>query len=93
MNKKKPVFSLSELHKPNSWILSLTNIPNSDLLCSGSFDGQLQFLKLDKEKRELDVVKNVQGVEGCVNALAFSNKRDCLVAAVGKEERLGRWHV
>lgn len=39
MNKKKPVYSLECLHKKDSWILSTTNVRNSDLIASGSYDG------------------------------------------------------
>ena len=39
MNKKKPLFSLEGLHTNNSWILSTTNVRNSDVFASASYDG------------------------------------------------------
>jgi WD40 repeat protein len=93
MNKKKPVFSLSELHKPDSWVLSCANIPNSDLICTGSYDGTMQMIKLNKEKRELEIVKTVDGLDGCLNDIKFSNKRNLIAVSHSKEEKMGRWHV
>jgi len=39
LSKKKPIFSLENVHKNNSWVLSTANIRNSDLVASGSYDG------------------------------------------------------
>lgn len=39
MNKKKPIYSLEGLHAEGSWILSSANIRNSDIFCTGSYDG------------------------------------------------------
>lgn len=79
---------------------------NSDLFCSGSYDGQILFYKLNKEKKNFSIVKTMDGLHGCLNNIKFSNLRttallqngsaiDSLMLAVShsKEERLGRWHV
>lgn len=39
MNKKKPIYSLEGLHAEGSWILSSANVRDSDLFCTGSYDG------------------------------------------------------
>lgn len=39
MNKKRPIFTMENLHKNDSWILSTASVRNSDLFCSGSYDG------------------------------------------------------
>jgi len=49
MNKKKPIYTLDKPHDADSWVLSTANVRNSDLLCSGSYDGQLVFYKFNKE--------------------------------------------
>lgn len=99
MNKKKPIFSLGDLHYNNSWILSTANVKNSDLFCSGSYDGHLNFYKLNKDEKKFDVIKKVGGLPGCLNNIKFSNptgvdqSRMMIAASHSKEERLGRWHV
>jgi len=53
MNKKKPVFSLSQCHKGNSWLLSTALVQSSDLIASGGFDGCVNFYKFNKEKKSI----------------------------------------
>ena len=48
MNKKKPIFTLSDCHKPGSWLLSTAAVRSSDLLASGSYDGCLNFYQFNK---------------------------------------------
>ena len=87
------------LHAKDSWILSTANVRNSDLFCSGSYDGQLLFYKLNKDKRNYEIARRVTGLPGCLNNIKFSNVRgqdfSNLMVAVShsKEERTGRWHV
>lgn len=99
MNKKRPIFTLDKPHAGDSWVLSTANIRNSDLLCSGSYDGDVVFYKFSKENRNLEIVRRESGLSGCLNNLKFSNVRgqrfDQVMLAVShsKEERLGRWHL
>ena len=51
MNKKKPVFSLEGVHKPDSWVLSTANVLNTDLFASGSYDDQIVLYQFLKESR------------------------------------------
>ena len=59
MNKKKPIFTLGDLHANNSWILSTANVKNSDLFCSGSYDGNLNLYKLNKDEKKFEVIKKI----------------------------------
>jgi WD40 repeat protein len=103
MNKKKPIYSLEGLHSGDSWILSSANVRDSDLFCTGSYDGQIVVYGFDKDKRKFGVQGRIKNVEGCINSLKWSHhkaaelvsNRNNLMLAVShsKEERLGRWHV
>jgi WD40 repeat protein len=99
MNKKRPIFTLENLHSPDSWILSTANVRNSDLFCSGSYDGQIIFYRLNKDKKNFEVARRLRGFNGCINNMKFSNIRGqdfsnlMLAVTHSKEERLGRWHV
>ena len=75
MNKKRPIFTMENLHKNDSWILSTASVRNSDLFCSGSYDGQLNFYKLNKEKKNFEVARRITGLNGCLNNIKFSNVR------------------
>ena len=56
-----------------------------------------------RDKRDFGVLGRFKGVEGCINAMKFSNTRSVdlmtkennlmLATSHSKEERLGRWHV
>ena len=99
MNKKRPFFTMENLHRNDSWILSTANVRNSDLFCSGSYDGQIIFYKLNKDKKNFEIARRLDGFAGCINQMKFSNVRgqdfSSLMLAVthSKEERMGRWHV
>ncbi len=72
---------------------------NSDLFCSGSYDGQLIFYKLNKDKKNFEIARKLQGFNGCINNMKFSRVRGqefsnlMLAVTHSKEERTGRWHV
>ncbi len=99
MNKKRPIFTLDNLHLNDSWLLSTAAVRNSDLFCSGSYDGFVNFYKLNKDRKNFEVVKKLGGLNGCLNNLKFSNVRSqdfgglMLAVSHSKEERTGRWHV
>lgn len=75
MNKKKPIFSLANCHAPNTWMLSSAVVKSSDLMVSGGFDGFVNFYKFDKEKKQISKELSLDGFNGCINALKFSNVR------------------
>lgn len=96
--KKKPLSVLSNAHghddtnnEPN-WITSVTCLPNSDLIVSGSCDGYLRFWKCGENFRNVFPLFSVPLV-GFINAIKFSKDEKFLVVAVGKEHRLGRWYT
>lgn len=103
MNKKKPIYSLEGLHKEGSWILSSANVRDSDLFCTGSYDGQVVVYGFNKDRKKFGVQGRIKGLEGCINNLKWSNHRAAdllgnknqlmLAATHSKEERLGRWHT
>lgn len=95
--KKKPLCTLSQAHgidatnnEPN-WISSISCIPNSDLIVSGSCDGSLRFWKCEENFRNIKPLFSVP-VSGFVNSMTFSKEENLLVIGVGQEHRLGRWY-
>lgn len=72
------------------WVTAVAALRCTDLIASGSWDGEVKLWSSGEECKKLKKVASIP-VEGFVNALAFSNSGDVLVAAVGKEHRLGRW--
>ncbi|CAI5741826.1 unnamed protein product [Hyaloperonospora brassicae] len=87
--RKKPVCVISNAHG-GKWIGSLAVMPRTDLVASGSSDGQIRLWQADVQGRTLVPVASVP-LEGFVNALCFDPKARFLVAGVGQEHRLGRW--
>ena len=75
MNKKKPIYSLESLHRDDSWILSTANVRHSDLLASGSYDGQVLVYGFRREKKDFGVLGRFKDLDGCINALQFSHAR------------------
>lgn len=73
MNKKKPIFSLGDCHKPGSWLLSTAAVKSSDLLASGSYDGCINFYQFQKETKRIIKTNSLSGFDGCINCLQFSN--------------------
>lgn len=73
-----------------SWITSVASIRRSDLVASGSHDGFVKFWKCEDDFRSIKPLFSVP-VDGFINGLEFSSKGNFIVAAVGKQQRLGRW--
>ena len=103
MNKKKPLYSLAGLHQNDSWVLSTAAIRNSNLFCSGSYDGQVVVYGFQMDKKRFGVLGRFKGLDGCINALRFSHMRSSemlnkslapmLAVTHSKEDKMGRWHV
>jgi ribosomal RNA-processing protein 9 len=100
--RKKPVGSIPHAHGEGNWISSLSSVPNSDLVVSGSSDGWIRFWRVgngvglgeaDGDWRSARGFQEVARAPatGFVNGLAFARDASTLVAAVGCEHRLGRW--
>ncbi|CAD6195861.1 unnamed protein product [Caenorhabditis auriculariae] len=94
--KKKPLFSRRAAHGQkngeNRWIVSLAALPYSDLLASGSNEGELKLWKVDESFRKLSLVYTY-AMDGFINGLSFSNDGKWLSLAVGQEHKDGRWWV
>ena len=104
------------------WITALATVPYSDVVLSGSWDGQVRVWRVSEDKKRLEAMgvvgkvkggdgdgdENMAGVEaqgssenktvrGIINDLSVFERGDrgkdglCVVAALGREHRLGRW--
>ncbi|CAH0513326.1 unnamed protein product [Peronospora belbahrii] len=87
--RKKPVCVVSNAHD-GKWVSSVAVMPRTDLVASGSSDGQIRLWQADLQGRNLVPVASIP-MEGFVNALCFDPKARFLLAGVGQEHRLGRW--
>ncbi|CAI5745609.1 unnamed protein product [Peronospora destructor] len=87
--RKKPVCVISNAHN-GKWISSVAVMPRTDLVASGSSDGQIRLWQADLQGRTLIPVSSIP-MEGFVNALCFDLRARFLLAGVGQEHRLGRW--
>ncbi|XP_027037908.1 U3 small nucleolar RNA-interacting protein 2-like [Pocillopora damicornis] len=101
VSKKKPLCTIPNAHsKPDgnsddsipdeSWITSIASLRSTDLLASGSCDSCIKLWECGDGFRSLKQLFSVSMV-GFVNALAFSNDGNNLIAGIGQEHRLGRW--
>lgn len=94
--KKKPLFSLPDAHGVNpennqaNFIISLASFQYTDVIASGSSDGQIRLWKSGVNFRSLTEIGSCP-VAGHVNSMQFASDGSFLVAAVGQEHRLGRW--
>lgn len=106
------------------WITALATIPYSDVILSGSWDGQIRAWRVSDDKKRIEAMSvlgsattlrtpaghgvHVNGhvrsseetqaiVRGVINDISVFERGDrgkdgaCVVVAVGKEHRLGRW--
>ena len=89
--KKKPASSV-DAHvaeqAERSWISAVAAVPFSDLVASGAGDGRVRLWSC-KDQKLLPLLE--VPVKGWVNGLALGGSGTLLAAAIGKEQRLGRW--
>ena len=98
---------MENLHDNDSWILSTANVRNSDLFASGSYDGNVNFYKLNRDKKNYSLLGKLDGLNGCINTMKFSHhsrasgsellkqqkmQRLMLAVSHSKDEKDGRWH-
>lgn len=92
--KKKPTCVVHQAHGSQDgaplWITAVAALRCTDLIASGSWNGEVKLWSSGEECKKLKEVASIP-VEGFVNALVFNSSGDILVAAVGQEHRLGRW--
>jgi ribosomal RNA-processing protein 9 len=89
VNKKKPIYNVRDAHSGN-WITSTASLAHTDLVASGSSDGALRLWRVDLDDQYLEEVAHL-GVPGFINDISFGSSGRILVAAIGREHRLGRW--
>lgn len=98
------------------WITALVTIPYSDVILSGSWDGEVRVWRLSEDKRRIEALGTVGGdndsladgvdvaadaatgsIRGVINDIDVFERGDrgkdglCVVAATGREHRLGSW--
>ncbi|XP_064399490.1 U3 small nucleolar RNA-interacting protein 2-like isoform X2 [Halichondria panicea] len=91
--KKKPMATRPHTaHKGHTehWVTAVAAYTNTDLVASGSNDGQVCVWKCGEGFRSLEPCFSIP-LNGFVNSLMFSHGGTFLVAAIGQEHRLGRW--
>ncbi|XP_037092706.1 LOW QUALITY PROTEIN: U3 small nucleolar RNA-interacting protein 2-like, partial [Pollicipes pollicipes] len=94
--KKKPLCSVPRAHglDPDSrqprWVSAVGALVNSDLVASGSWDGQVRLWRCAAGFGSLAPLMALPAA-GFVNALVFSASGDRLLVGCGQEHRLGRW--
>ena len=109
-NKKKPLCvveeahgrtttitaSGEEVHNPN-WITTVSCCFNTDLVATGSHNGQIKLWKLNSSSKSsgsggvnLEEVASV-AVDGFINGIEIAKSGRLMVAGVSQEHRFGRW--
>jgi ribosomal RNA-processing protein 9 len=104
--QKKYPFGKCKAHEDGalSWITAVAALKHTDLVASGGSDGEIKLWRATpKGKRKVDPSSENKShqhalqpiasinVPGFINGLAFGKSGRVLVAAIGKEHRLGRW--
>ncbi|PIC49384.1 hypothetical protein B9Z55_008011 [Caenorhabditis nigoni] len=95
--KKRPLTVRKQAHgqdeKGNGrWIVALAVLPYSDLLASGSNEGELKLWKIGENFRSITPFFSYS-IPGFINSIAFSSNGKSLVVGAGKEHKDGRWWV
>ncbi|CDS03249.1 hypothetical protein LRAMOSA00651 [Lichtheimia ramosa] len=107
INKKKPVFSVTEAHGINTtpsetegdintpyWITAIASLRYSDLFVSGSWDGYIRFWKIGEDNKSFSEIAKVP-IKGVINSFdiktVFPSNRTYLIVGVGQELKGGRW--
>ncbi|KNC49414.1 U3 small nucleolar RNA-interacting protein 2 [Thecamonas trahens ATCC 50062] len=73
-----------------NWATALESAKFTDVIASGSATGTIKFWKVGNHCKSLTPVAEVD-TPGFVNDLAWARSGKFVVAAVGREHRLGRW--
>ncbi|KAH7318502.1 WD40-repeat-containing domain protein [Stachybotrys elegans] len=78
-------------------ITALKAIPYSDVILSGSWDGQIRVWRLSDDKRRIELIAALGVIPGVINDIDIFERGErgqdglCIIAAFGKDHRLGRW--
>lgn len=86
--KKKPKSIFPNAHG-GKWITSVSATKYRNVAVSGSSDGFIKFWKCDEEIQLINQIP----VQGFINGVEISSSGKYIVAAIGREHRLGRWET
>jgi len=75
MNKKKPIFTLNNCHKPGTWMLSAAVVKSINLIATGGYDGNINWYKFNKDNKSIVKCHSMSGFDGCINSLKFSHTK------------------
>ncbi|ULU08660.1 hypothetical protein L3Y34_019689 [Caenorhabditis briggsae] len=95
--KKRPLTVRKQAHEQDEkgngrWIVALAVLPYSDLLASGSNEGELKLWKIGENFRSITPFFSYS-IPGFINSIAFASNGKSLVVGAGKEHKDGRWWV
>ncbi|CAB3404840.1 unnamed protein product [Caenorhabditis bovis] len=94
--KKRPLFVRKEAHGSANgsgrWIVALTVLPYTDLMASGSNEGELKLWKIGQDFKKITLFFSYS-INGFINSLQFSPNGKMIAVASGKEHKDGRWWV
>ncbi|WKX94799.1 hypothetical protein Q1695_011792 [Nippostrongylus brasiliensis] len=95
--KKKPVVVRQQIHGLRApgdprWVICISAVPFSDLVATGSDDGELKLWKIAADFKSVSQVFAYE-VPGFINDIRFSTDGSLLAIAAGQEHRDGRWWV
>ena len=90
--RKKPLVTVHSAHQGQRPIGALAALPYTDLVASGSADGQLHLWRAAPNSSELTCIQSIK-LDGFINSLAWNDNGTVLAVAVGREPRLGRWET
>ena len=81
-----------EVGKP---VLSLESPSFSDLLISGSTNGEINFYKINNEENNIGIeLKNKMNIKnkGCLNVIKYCQEKKFIVVGNGVDNKFGRWN-
>ncbi|CAJ0948156.1 unnamed protein product, partial [Mesorhabditis belari] len=95
--KKKPTTVKKCAHDRNNkqepfWIVSVAALPFTDLVASGSNNGELRFWRVADDYKTLLLTYTYE-MKGFINQIRFSNDGNFVSCATGQEHKFGRWWV
>jgi len=91
LNKESDGEIINNVKIPNP-ICSLETIKNSDLIFSGSLNGNLNIYRYFEDNK-IEEIKNFEVGKGCINSIKVNKTNEFLVLGYGKDQRLGRWYT
>ncbi|CAI2347147.1 unnamed protein product [Caenorhabditis sp. 36 PRJEB53466] len=94
--KKRPLHVRKEAHGSANgngrWIVALAVLPYSDLLASGSNEGELKLWKIAENFKSITPFFSYS-VPGFINSIDFAPNGRALAVGAGREHKDGRWWV